>query len=342
MRNNDLWTMGLADLMSRLTSLMSWLGQLLLLLNLPVLMMGGDGVPCSVLVLIFAPTAMALLQLALSRAREYDADLDAASLTGDPRGSPRRWPSSSATGPVLGGDPPPGRRIPSLAPADPSADRAHRRLMAPRRRPAPALRPWPSTPLAGPRRRRTRRAGVGPASGTDHISRRAAGRSIMRYARRRTRARSTPPCPPWPRPTPVPPRPLAGFDWLDPFHLAEQLSEEERMIQQAAQDYCQSRLLPRVREAFRHETFDRAIMTEMGELGFLGSTIPEEYGGAGASYVAYGLIAREVERVDSGYRSAMSVQSSLVMHPIFAYGDETQRRSTCRSSPPASGSAASA
>ena len=81
------------------------------------------------------------------------------------------------------------------------------------------------------------------------------------------------------------------------------------MIQQAAHDYCQSRLLPRVRDAFRHETFDRSIMTELGELGFLGSTIPEEYGGAGASYVAYGLVAREVERVDSGYRSAMSVQS---------------------------------
>jgi glutaryl-CoA dehydrogenase len=119
---------------------------------------------------------------------------------------------------------------------------------------------------------------------------------------------------------------LAAFDWLDPFHLAEQLDEEERMVQQAAHDYCQSRLLPRVREGFRHETFDRAIMTELGELGFLGSTIPEEYGGAGASYVAYGLVAREVERIDSGYRSAMSVQSSLVMHPIHAYGDEAQRK----------------
>src|SRR3954471_2769997 len=83
----------------------------------------------------------------------------------------------------------------------------------------------------------------------------------------------------------------ATFDWLDPFHLAEQLSEEERMIQQAAQDYCQSRLLPRVRDAFRQETFDRAIMGELGELGFLGSTIPEAYGGADASYVAYGLVA---------------------------------------------------
>ncbi|MFO1074154.1 MAG: acyl-CoA dehydrogenase [Geminicoccaceae bacterium] len=119
---------------------------------------------------------------------------------------------------------------------------------------------------------------------------------------------------------------LARFDWLDPFRLADQLLEEERLIQQAAHDYCQARLLPRVREAFRHERFDPAIMAELGELGFLGATIPEEYGGAGASYVAYGLIAREVERVDSGYRSAMSVQSSLVMYPIHAYGDERQRR----------------
>ncbi|MFO1039523.1 MAG: acyl-CoA dehydrogenase [Geminicoccaceae bacterium] len=119
---------------------------------------------------------------------------------------------------------------------------------------------------------------------------------------------------------------LGKFEWQDPFLLAEQLSEEERLIQQAAQDYCQSRLMPRVLEANRHETFDRAIMTELGELGFLGPTIPEAYGGAGASYVAYGLVAREVERVDSGYRSAMSVQSSLVMHPIYAYGDETQKK----------------
>ena len=136
---------------------------------------------------------------------------------------------------------------------------------------------------------------------------------------------------------------LAGFDWLDPFHLAEQLDEEERMIQQAAQDYCQSRLLPRVRDAFRHETFDRAIMTELGELGFLGSTIPEEYGGAGASYVAYGLVAREVERVDSGYRSAMSVQSLAGDAPdLRLRRRDPAARSTCRSSRPASGSAASA
>src|SRR5690606_11212460 len=103
------------------------------------------------------------------------------------------------------------------------------------------------------------------------------------------------------------------------------LTEEERMVRDAARDYCQSRLAPRVLEANRHERFDRAIMTEMGEMGLLGPTIPEAFGGAGAGYVAYGLIAREVERVDSGYRSAMSVQSSLVMHPIFAYGTDEQR-----------------
>src|SRR3712207_8775357 len=97
---------------------------------------------------------------------------------------------------------------------------------------------------------------------------------------------------------------LAGFDWLDPFHLAEQLNEEERMIQQAAQDYCQSRLLPRVRDAFRHETFDRAIMTELGELGFLGSTVPEEYGGGGASNAASWRVARAGEGGGRGYRTA--------------------------------------
>jgi glutaryl-CoA dehydrogenase len=119
--------------------------------------------------------------------------------------------------------------------------------------------------------------------------------------------------------------PGAAFDWLDPFHLARQLTDEERLVQEAAHDYCQGSLMPRVLMANRHERFDPEIMTELGGLGLLGATIPEEYGGAGASYVAYGLIAREVERVDSGYRSAMSVQSSLVMHPIWAYGDETQR-----------------
>jgi glutaryl-CoA dehydrogenase len=117
----------------------------------------------------------------------------------------------------------------------------------------------------------------------------------------------------------------AAFAWDDPFLLDEQLTDEERMIRDAARDYCQGRLQPRVLEANRHERFDRAIMTEMGEMGLLGPTIPEEFGGVGASYVAYGLVAREVERVDSGYRSAMSVQSSLVMHPIFAYGSDEQR-----------------
>jgi glutaryl-CoA dehydrogenase len=117
----------------------------------------------------------------------------------------------------------------------------------------------------------------------------------------------------------------APFAWDDPFLLEEQLTDEERMVRDAARDYCQAQLQPRILEANRHETFDRAILTEMGALGFLGPTIPEEHGGAGASYVAYGLIAREVERVDSGYRSAMSVQSSLVMHPIFAYGTDEQR-----------------
>ncbi|WP_421859385.1 acyl-CoA dehydrogenase [Oricola sp.] len=103
------------------------------------------------------------------------------------------------------------------------------------------------------------------------------------------------------------------------------LSEEERMIRDAANAYCQDKLATRVIEANRHEIFHREIMSEMGALGLLGSTIPEEYGGVGANYVSYGLVAREVERVDSGYRSAMSVQSSLVMHPIFAYGSEEQR-----------------
>ncbi len=118
---------------------------------------------------------------------------------------------------------------------------------------------------------------------------------------------------------------LPAFTWEDPFLLEEQLTAEERMVRDAARDYAQGSLSPRVLAANRTESFDRAIMTEMGALGLLGSTIPEDFGGAGASYVAYGLIAREVERVDSGYRSAMSVQSSLVMHPIFAYGTDEQR-----------------
>ena len=116
------------------------------------------------------------------------------------------------------------------------------------------------------------------------------------------------------------------FDWQDPFFLDDQLSDEERLIRDAARDYCQARLMPRVLEANRREQFDRTIMNELGELGLLGATLPEQYGCAGVNHVAYGLIAREVERVDSGYRSAMSVQSSLVMHPIHAYGDEAQRQ----------------
>jgi glutaryl-CoA dehydrogenase len=117
----------------------------------------------------------------------------------------------------------------------------------------------------------------------------------------------------------------AGFDWADPMLLDEQLNESERQIRDTAREYCQEKLMPRVLEAHRHERFDRAIMNEMGALGLLGPTI-EGYGCAGVNYVSYGLIAREVERVDSGYRSAMSVQSSLVMHPIHAYGTEAQRQ----------------
>lgn len=115
------------------------------------------------------------------------------------------------------------------------------------------------------------------------------------------------------------------LNWEDPFLLDEQLSEEERMIRDTARSYCQDKLMTRVIDANRNETFDRTIMNEMGELGLLGSTIPEQFGGVDANYVSYGLVAREVERVDSGYRSAMSVQSSLVMHPIFAYGTDEQR-----------------
>jgi glutaryl-CoA dehydrogenase len=116
------------------------------------------------------------------------------------------------------------------------------------------------------------------------------------------------------------------FKWDDPFLLNDQLTDEERMIRDTARKYCQDKLMPRILEANRHEVFHREIMTEMGNMGFLGSTIPEEYGGAGLNHVAYGLIAREVERVDSGYRSAMSVQSSLVMYPIYTYGTEEQRK----------------
>ena len=118
----------------------------------------------------------------------------------------------------------------------------------------------------------------------------------------------------------------AGFTWEDPFLLNDQLEEDERMLGEAARTFAQEKLLPRVTKAFLEETSDPGIFAEMGEMGLLGSTIPEEYGGIGAGYVSYGLIAREVERVDSGYRSMMSVQSSLVMYPIYAYGSEEQRR----------------
>ncbi|RSV44869.1 acyl-CoA dehydrogenase [Sphingomonas sp. ABOLE] len=119
---------------------------------------------------------------------------------------------------------------------------------------------------------------------------------------------------------------MGRFDWQDPFGLDGELTDEERMVRDAARDYAQGELLPRITSAYLEERFDREIMAEMGTLGLLGPTIPETYGGAGLGYVAYGLVAREVERVDSGYRSAMSVQSSLVMHPIHAYGSEEQRR----------------
>jgi glutaryl-CoA dehydrogenase len=120
--------------------------------------------------------------------------------------------------------------------------------------------------------------------------------------------------------------PQKTFDWEDPLDLASRLSEDERMVWAAARSYAREKLLPRVVSAFAEERFDREIMTEMGALGFLGPTLPETYGCAGVNHVAYGLMAREIEAIDSGYRSAMSVQSSLVMYPIFAFGSEDQRR----------------
>jgi glutaryl-CoA dehydrogenase len=119
--------------------------------------------------------------------------------------------------------------------------------------------------------------------------------------------------------------PVKTFRWEDPLDLASRLTEEERMVQETARAYARDKLLPRVVSAFAEERFDREIMSEMGELGLLGATLPEQYGGAGLSHVAYGLIAREVEAVDSGYRSAMSVQSSLAMYPIYAFGTEEQK-----------------
>src|SRR6202046_5224 len=117
-----------------------------------------------------------------------------------------------------------------------------------------------------------------------------------------------------------------SFRWDDPFLLDEQLTDEEKMVEEAARDYAQGRLAPRVTDAFRREYTDPAIFKEMGDLGLLGATIPAEFGGGGLNYVSYGLIAREVERVDSGYRSMMSVQSSLVMLPIDRFGTEVQKR----------------
>ena len=116
------------------------------------------------------------------------------------------------------------------------------------------------------------------------------------------------------------------FQWDDPFFFDHQLEEEERLVRDTARDYAQEKLMPRVLEANRNETFDREIFNEMGELGFFGITQPEKYGGADLNYVCYGLATREIERIDSGYRSMLSVQSSLVMHPIYTYGSETQRK----------------
>ncbi len=117
-----------------------------------------------------------------------------------------------------------------------------------------------------------------------------------------------------------------SFDWEDPLGLDAELTAEERMVRDTAHGFCQDKLFPGVIEAYREEKFDRAVISDMGALGLLGATIPEEYGGAGLGYVAYGLIAREFDRADSGYRSTMSVQSSLVMYPIFTYGSVAHRK----------------
>jgi glutaryl-CoA dehydrogenase len=119
---------------------------------------------------------------------------------------------------------------------------------------------------------------------------------------------------------------LGVFSWSDPFYLEQQLSEEERMLKDASQTFAQEKLQPRITKAYENETVEPQLFREMGEMGLLGTTIPEQYGGLGAGYVSYGVVAREIERVDSGYRSMMSVQSSLVMYPIYAYGTEEQRQ----------------
>jgi glutaryl-CoA dehydrogenase len=130
------------------------------------------------------------------------------------------------------------------------------------------------------------------------------------------------------KPPSKPPQVLkdSDFNWQDPLDLDGELTEEERMVRDSARAFSQDKLMPRVRLAWREEKVDKELLPEMGALGLLGPTIPEEYGGAGLGYVAYGLIAREMERVDSGYRSTLSVQSSLVMHPIYAYGTEAQKK----------------
>ena len=120
-------------------------------------------------------------------------------------------------------------------------------------------------------------------------------------------------------------KPRAAFQWDDPFLLEDQLTEEERLVRDTAHDYAQDKLMPRILEAHRHETFDPEIIGEMGALGFFGTTLPEEYGGSGLNYVCYGLVAREIERVDSAYRSTLSVQASLVNNAIYDYGSEEQR-----------------
>ena len=119
---------------------------------------------------------------------------------------------------------------------------------------------------------------------------------------------------------------LSSFDWADPFMLEDQLSDDERLTRDSARAFAQEKLQPRVIDAYREEEVAPEIFRQMGDMGLLGITIPEEYGGLGAGYVTYGLVAREIERVDSGYRSMMSVQSSLVLYPIYAYGSEEQRQ----------------
>ena len=131
--------------------------------------------------------------------------------------------------------------------------------------------------------------------------------------------------PPYQRTAPSAGADRARFDWADPLGLTAQLTEEERLLAEAAAQFAETKLAPRITDAYLNETVAPELFAEMGEMGLLGVTIPEAHGGLGAGYVAYGLVAREIERVDSGYRSMMSVQSSLVMYPIFAFGSDDQR-----------------